>query len=204
MAEKNNSRRPRLRKLKSGEFRYRSLSGRLRITKPKNTELWLSRHRLVGDSGIYNLTSEYERILTGRTVATLVEKKPLPPERSKLMYRLTIALNYTNRNEYYSYTVQVYSDNKSELEKEVEDVREDVWKWVEKKLKYPRTEFWFADVPNASIQEMPYDSSLIGKRIENDEYIPIGAGKKAAKKLQAARDKHDTLDNWVGDYEKGL
>lgn len=113
----------------------------------------------------------------GRFVSWRFAVKPvitLRPAEPKIMYRLTLAINYwvhsTKANpNYWAYSVTVYGDYDY-----VQSLKESLKEELKEKVKdavggYPPSEWWFPSEPHESLDTVAFDPDKYGK-IEWDNY----------------------------------
>ena len=205
----------RLRKLKRGEHRYIDISGRMRIVivKNKNYKKWRQKRIRAGRIWKYKeeikleLKERYKKIITKRKHKIKLKeekqkhkikyikgvKKPIEYEKPKLMWRLTVAINYVVRKEYYSYKVQAWATNKEKLQEKEDELVKKCIEGVEKYLGYKKKDWWttlggyFTGKPSISYQQVIYDERLIDE-IEEKMESPFSI--EVAKKI-----KNNSLDN---------
>lgn len=204
-----------LRSLRSGEHRYISISGRMRIAKPKNYSLWKAKRQFEKSKDvkskygayvwIYNVETERELVKRyypekirlakeERLKREIIKEKPIVKKKIEVMYRLSIAINYSVHHRYYSYKIQTWGLSRSKLAEKIEDLKTRVESAVTRKLKYSKEDWWFPPEPNISIQDVPYNEKLVGVEREGDEYLEVRDGKQRMRDTINKRDKHKPLD----------
>jgi len=175
-----------LRKLGAGEHRYKDISGKYRIIKVKNYKRW--KEKRTYNKKIrsweykphikHELIKKYKQAIKKRKETIAKKKKEeittgrfieIPEE--KMMYRVTVALNYVLHNNYYSYKITGYFRTREEAERKIDEFKERIINQVEKITGYKSYEWWFSDEPNVEIQEIPFSSKYIGTINEQDETV---------------------------------
>ncbi len=177
-----------LRKLGAGEHRYKDISGKYRIIKVKNYKRWKEKRTYNRKTRSWEykqhikqeLIKKYKQAIKKRkeTIAKIKEKKEITTEEfikkipeEKMMYRVTVALNYVLHNNYYSYKITGYFRTREEAERKIDEFKERIINQVEKITGYKYYEWWFSDEPNVEIQEIPFSSKYIGTINEQDETV---------------------------------
>ena len=106
-----------------------------------------------------------------RTGQTFKPRRLQPKKVPLTMGRVTTAINYVNRKEYYSYVRQVWYLTEPQARVMVDFVKIELIKGLEKHLGYPQSEWWFTDTPSSAVEEVSFDPSLIGQVREDSEYV---------------------------------
>lgn len=191
-----------LRKLRKGEHRYIDISGKHRIIKPKNFRKWKEKRSYNKKSRSWEykqhikqeLIKKYKQAVKKRketiakrkkeeiTTEEFIEKIP----EEKIMYRVTVAINYVLHNNYYSYKITGYFRTREEAEKKIDEFKERIINQIERITGYKYYEWWFSDEPNIEIQEIPYSSKYIGTISEQDETV-LTKDLKSQKRLIAKK-----------------
>lgn len=153
-----------LRKLRKGEKRYLTITGKSRIAKPKNFKKWKEKRDYSKKVWEYKkevkpkLEKQFReaikkrektiKLKRERAIKELEERPEGVPttriikkemEKIKTMYRLTVALSYSygesSFNVYKSYKIQVWALTKQELLFKQDDIRNKVIDYVNAELK---------------------------------------------------------------------
>jgi len=117
-------------------------------------------------------------------------------ERWRLMWRLTVALNYVIHNNYYSYKITGYFRTEEEANKKINEFREKVIEAVKKITGYGREEWWFSDEPNIELETIPYDERYIGTIEEKDETVLVKNLRSQRRLIEKKRSLHIPLSRF--------
>ncbi len=146
---------------------------------------------------ISEIRKYYYQELKTKKLERKIKKKKIKkekPERREQMYRLTVAINYTIRNKYYSMKLQKWSVTWVELKDNEERLKDELIKKLEKKLKFDKKDWWWGNVePNVSIDEIDYVERLQGKEETTDEFLSSFT-KRRGQENKLKRDGLDSPD----------
>ena len=214
-----------LRRLQKDEHRYINISGKSIIAKPKNYKKWKqSRNYKKGmwtykDEELQEIKEFYIKSVEKRK-ATIKQKRKRIAEgikaaepgydvargmqkeikKRKLMWRVTVGLNYNLKHKYSSYKIVTWALNKEDLQDKEDELVDKCIKGLEKELGFKKDEWWvvedgyFTGKPNIAYQEVPFNYNLIDTEEEKKEFN-FGRNSETFKKLLELRKKNRAFDS---------
>ena len=86
---------------------------------------------------------------------------PPPPPPTKIVWRITLAINFVVHHRYYAIKLQRWAIDKSDLTKREKSLEDKLTNRLERELGFKKEDWWFLHQIGIGYQPVPYQKSLI-------------------------------------------